>query len=74
MNELETWLELHTNWLHAKAEAEMAQLELCEKTQYFLLRKGEAPNYQMQQRVDSLWLNEVEKRGLLDEFISDHYE
>lgn len=73
--DLQQFDKLYEEWTQARDEAEHAQNELDEIFRKSLtdLADAPAPTQVMQEKVDQLWFCESEKRGNLDEFISERF-
>lgn len=71
--ELQQFENLYWKWLEARDEAEHAQHALDMTFRKSLMEQSKAPDLAMQEKVDSLWYCESERRINLDEFISERF-
>lgn len=71
--DLQQFDNLYWDWLRARNDAEHAQNGLDSMFRKSLTELGNAPTQTMQEKVDDLWFCESEKRGNLDEFISERF-
>lgn len=71
--DLQQFEKLYAEWVKARNEAEEAQNTLDTMFRKSLTEQTLAPNLRMQEKVDDLWYCEAEKRGNLDEFISERF-
>lgn len=73
--DLEQFDKLYAEWSQAKNDAEHAQNIVDEMFRKSLtdLADAPAPTQTMQEKVDDLWYCEAERRGNLDEFISERF-
>ena len=74
MDKVQEFQKLEAEWQLAKAATTEAQLAVDLKMNAFLAGVGQAPTRKEMLRVDDLRHVECEKRGALDDFISEWAE
>lgn len=73
MEDLKQFEQLSAEWLSAQAAALQAQKHIDDAMFAYLRDQGKAPTLREQEALDDLWYIEAEKRGNMDEFISERF-